>query len=523
MATLPVKQSREPVILNAAGLPIRMQDTAHFAASRSARELKSWNPITLSPDAELNTELSTLVERSRDISRNHGVASGAVQTLVDNVVGTGLRLRSMPDYQAIGRDRTWAAEWTREVESRFQHYAASVEFDASRLMNFYAMTQVVFRYGVLSGEALAIPYWLPGGNARYATQFQLVEPDRLSNPFGQSDTEKLRGGVEINRYGAPVAYHIRKSHPGDLFHGTFDRGEWERIPARTRFGRRRVLHVFEPERAGQHRGKPKFASILAKFRMLDHYERTELQAAVVNAMVAAFVKTNMDGQTLAELFGDSRDYLRERAEWEVKLQGASILPLFPGDEMQAFTPSRPAAGYSAFVENLLRHIATGTNMPYELLAKDFSKTNYSSARAALLEAWRFFMTRRQWLSHHWAQPVYELWLEEAVNKGEIEAPGFYEQKAAYCRCQWMGPGRGHVDPEKEGKAVKLKWENGTTTLAHENAEQGQDWETTMEQRAEEVKRAMEIAEQKGIPVEYLLPTAKDFGRASPETSENEGN
>src|SRR5690606_12796649 len=82
MATLPVKQSREPMILNAAGLPIRMQDTAHFAASRSARELKSWNPITLSPDAELNTELSTLVERSRDISRNHGVASGAVQTLV---------------------------------------------------------------------------------------------------------------------------------------------------------------------------------------------------------------------------------------------------------------------------------------------------------------------------------------------------------------------------------------------------------------------------------------------------------
>jgi capsid protein len=139
----PTKQSTVPKIQNAAGQPIRMQDTAHFGASRAARELKSWNPITLSPDSELNTELPTLVERSRDIARNHGMAAGAVQTLVDNVVGTGLRLRSMPDYQALGKDRTWSAEWTRHVESKFSHYANSIEFDAGRLMNFYAMTAIL--------------------------------------------------------------------------------------------------------------------------------------------------------------------------------------------------------------------------------------------------------------------------------------------------------------------------------------------------------------------------------------------
>ncbi len=54
--------------------------------------------------------------------------AGAVQTLVDNVVATGLRVRSMPDYRALGRDRTWSAEWTREVESKFSHYANRVEF-----------------------------------------------------------------------------------------------------------------------------------------------------------------------------------------------------------------------------------------------------------------------------------------------------------------------------------------------------------------------------------------------------------
>jgi hypothetical protein len=78
-------------------------------------------------------------------------------------------------------------------------------------------------------------------------------------------------------------------------------------------------------------------------------------------------------------------------------------------------------------------IAAGLNIPYELLLKDFSKTNYSSARAALLEAWRFFRGRRKWLISYWCQPFFELWLEEEVMQGRIEAPDFYEKRALYCR------------------------------------------------------------------------------------------
>ncbi|WP_449235596.1 phage portal protein [Azospirillum doebereinerae] len=89
------------------------------------------------------------------------------------------------------------------------------------------------------------------------------------------------------------------------------------------------------------------------------------------------------------------------------------------------------------------------NIPYELLVKDFSQTNYSSARAALLEAWRFFNGRRAWLGTYWATPVFDLWLEEAVNLGEIEAPDFYANRFAYTRCRWIGAGKGWVDPVKE--------------------------------------------------------------------------
>jgi lambda family phage portal protein len=227
--------------------------------------------------------------------------------------------------------------------------------------------------------------WLEERGTRYATTMQLVEADRLSNPAGRQDSKTMRSGIEIDMYGAAVAYHLRKNHPGDVYMGFgLDAQDWERIPARTAFGRQRVLHIHEKERTGQHRGKPLLTSIMPMFKMLDHYERSELQAAVVNAMIAAFIETPLDGEAIGEMFGGSvDDYLAARNEWDIRLQGGSIIPVFPGDKVAPFTPSRPNSGYGQFVENVLRHIGAGLNMPFELLMKDFSKTNYSSARAAL--------------------------------------------------------------------------------------------------------------------------------------------
>ncbi|KZZ75088.1 portal protein [Oleiphilus sp. HI0132] len=497
------------MILGPDGLPLAA-DTAHRGASLSARELSSWRPMAGSPDADLLDELSTLVSRSRDLARNHGVAAGAIQTLVDNVVGTGLRLSALPDYKALGKDKDWADSWSRKTEALWRSWAETTDCDAARNLTFNGLTTQMFRSGLINGEALALPLWLPQRNQTFATTIQLVEPDRLGNPNDRLNDRKIRGGIEVDVYGAPLAYWIAKTHPGDQLLGVAGLGqEFERIPARTRFGRQRVIHVHDKERTGQNRGKPIFTSIMPLFKMLDHYERSEMQAAVVNAMIAAFIETPLDGESISEMFGGSaEDYMAARNEWQVKLQGGAVIPIFPGDKVAPFTPSRPNSAYSSFVENILRHIGTGLNLPFELLMKDFSKTNYSSARAALMEAWRYFIGRRHWLATYWAKPVYELWLEEAVNKGLIEAPGFYQNKALWCRCKWIGPGRGWIDPVKEAKASKIRLETGLSTLEDECATQGLDWEEVLEQRAREQAKMREL----GLNTEksqYVSPTAED--------------
>src|SRR4029077_5082474 len=101
---------------------------------------------------------------------------------------------------------------------------------------------------------------------------------------------------ELDDYGMPVAYHIRKTHPGDFMLSGIDSaiGQWERIPRRTEFGRLRVIHFYDQERSAQTRGKPLLTTVLPLLKQVDRSVRAEIDAAVANAMTAAVITTPLD-------------------------------------------------------------------------------------------------------------------------------------------------------------------------------------------------------------------------------------
>jgi lambda family phage portal protein len=489
-------------------------ETPHRGASLQARELQSWLPGIHSADAELLDDLPALIARSRDLSRNHGVAAGAIQTLVDNIVGTGFVLNAKPDWRVLGKTKEWASEFAIEVESKWKSWAESFEYSADRKLNFHGQTQLVCRTQFISGEAVAVPLYIEGRGAKYGTSIQLVDPDRLSTPIGKRDSATMRAGIEINRYGEPIRYHIRKAHPrevGDGFTGSYREEDWEAIPARTKWGRPRVLHVHDMGRTGQNRGKPGLTSVMPIFRMMDKYEGAEVQAAVVNALVAGVVESGLPMEQIMGYFGeDMNAYMNAKKEYgsRVQLRSGTIIPLFPGDKFNSFTPSRPNANFGPFVEHIQRHIGTSIGLPLELLMKDFSKTNYSSARAALLEAWRYFSCRRDTLITYWCDPVYVLWFEEAVMRGEIDAPDFFENQYAWTQCEWIPDGRGWIDPLKEAQASKAKRDAGVSTLARECAEQGQDWRAVVEQQVAEELFIRDTRKAAGLDEVQIDPAEK---------------
>lgn len=364
--------------------------SAHQGASHTDLALRDWQPFAGSADADLLPELDTLTSRSRDLARNDGLMAGGIQTHRDNVVGAVLRLSALPDYRLLGWTPEQAREWGNKVEAHFRSWADTTDCDAARTLDLLGLTVLALGGEMVNGDAVAIPKWLPRPDSPWATRLSVIEADRLETPPHLQGMARIRRGVEFDREGAPVAYHFQAAHPGDALYlrgdESMDLNRWERVPAFTPWGRRRVVHLHSKERTGQSRGKPIVSAVMREFHMAGKYAQNELQASLANSLVAAFLESDLSQEAASSLFGeDPRDAWKDSVKQSRsigKLQAGAVIPLPVGARLQSFTPGRPNVAFEAFMQSVERRIAAGMNLPYELFAKDFSKVNYSSARAS---------------------------------------------------------------------------------------------------------------------------------------------
>ncbi|WP_310630814.1 phage portal protein [Paraburkholderia sp.] len=506
--------------------------SAYDAADMRGQHMRDWNPVLWSPDGELNPYRDRIVSRVRDLVRNDGWASAAITRTLDNVIGADFRPVCKPDYRALAIqtglstfDHRWADEFGRALEAAWRTWSEDpARFcDAQRKLTVSQMFHVAFRHKLIDGDALGILQWLPerlAKGARYATVLQLIDPDRLSNPQQNFDQQTMRGGVEVDEYGAAIAYHIRKAHQGDWFSGN-KQVSWERIAAETEWGRPIVVHDYDFDRASQHRGGAGILTpVLERLKMLIKYDGTELDAAIINAIFGAYVTSPFDKQLVGEALGDGEEEAHEtmngyqdaRADFhdknQLRLGGARLPILFPGEDIKTVAAARPAGNFAEFENAMLRHVAAGTGMSAQQISQNWSDVNYSSYRAAALEAWKTFDRRRKNFGRGFGQPILCALAEEAMDLGELPlpagAPEFMAARAAYTRAWWMGPGRGYVDPLKERQGAALGIESGFSTLEEESAElSGTDWRDNVDQRAIEV----EYYESRGVPLPSTLQGA----------------
>jgi capsid protein len=141
----------------------------------------------------------------------------------------------------------------------------------------------------------------------------------------------------------------------------------------------------------------------------------------------------------------------------------------------------------------MRQVGAALGLPLELFAKDFSQTNYSSARAAMIEARRVFQQTQHALMRSVLTPMWNLVFEEGYLRGYLGTlPGADADLGPWCKARWVPPGYGWVDPVKEISASQSAIEVGVSTLSDEAAAQGRDWEEVLEQQAREKQRRLEL-------------------------------
>jgi lambda family phage portal protein len=464
-------------------MALGMQGTSRMAG---AARFAGWRPPLFDADSEAQYELKDLRAFSADLVRTAPVATGAIQTRVSHIVGTGLSLQSRVDIDELGIDDDQASAWQSLTERRFRLWASSPFADAMGEQCFYELQDLAIRSHDARGDVFVLLARKRRNGWPFQLALQIIEADRVCNPNNVINTATMVDGVERAADGEPVAIHVAKNHPGRIIPN--NKQEWTRIPFYGASGRRNVLHLKKMDRPGQTRGLPLLSPIIATIKQLTRYSDAEVDAAVNSAAMALFA--TMDSDAFSDILNDDEkaQVLATASAWDGNLDSGKVINLMPGESVISPTPGRPNPNFDPFFSAMLNLVAMGLGLPKEILAKAFN-ASYSASRAALMDAWRSWRIERAWLTRRLCQPIYEEWLADAVAYGIIQARGFFANpfiRAAWCGSNWSGDGPGALDPKKEADAIALRIETGVTTLAEEIvAYDGGDWEAKHRQRVRE--------------------------------------
>lgn len=498
-------------------------------ASTTANKLSSWVPALRSADSDLLPGKDMIDARAVDMVNNDAYIQNGVRTQLDSIIGSRFRLLARPKADALGLDKVWQREFRTYVEDRFEAWANSPEnyVDATRRNNFTEMCRLATCVGITVGEILAVAEWDKNKNSYepYYTNIRLVDSARLSDPDDRPSTDRLmRKGILLNKRGIAVRYFIRGAMRNDYLPGVMDeKYYWQEFNSRTSFGRKIIIHHYEQRRIDQSRGISELVTVLKESKMLSTYQELVLQNAALNASIAATIESelppaeayqSLTGQNpstadLAMNFMDQVSSYSGSAK-NLTIDGVIVPHLWPNTKLRLQNAGQPGGVGTSYEESMLRKIAAAFDLSYEELSRDFTKTNYSSARAAMGQSYKSAQTKKQLFANRFATDVYRLWFEEELNSGEMfragvlprNAPNYYEglNREFYTNCEFLGAARGQIDELKETNSAIARINNSLSTHEIECARLGHDYREVFRQKAAE----KELAEELGIQI--LAPT-----------------
>lgn len=485
-------------------------------ASNVRRALKGFIAESKSPAMDIDLNNKTMRQRGRMLYMSAPVAASAINTNRTKVIGTGLALKSAVNREVLGLSSKEAKAWQRKTESEFRLWASKKDHcDATGINTFEGLQQLAVMAWLMSGDVFALrKQYEPSPGNPYGLRIHLIEADRVSTPSeyrlnayrfiaegeNKNTGNKIHDGVEVDKFGRVVAYHVCNQYP-DVY--SAEPPEWTRVEAYgSKTGTPNILHIMSAERPDQYRGVTYLAQVIEPLLNLNRYTQSELMSAMIQSFFSAWIKTKTDvsGIPFNEVGdGTENDEGVSSNQNEYEMGPGIVNHLAEGEDVVFGNPNIPTSGFETFVKTIGRMVGAALEIPHDVLMKEFN-ASYSASRAALMEAWEAFRMRRKWLVDDLCQPVYEMWLAEAVARGRVKAPGFFVDpmiRAAWSGAHWIGPVQGHLDPVKEVKADSMAVSEGFKTREQVMREYGNgDWFENIEQ----IKRENEsMADAKAEP------------------------
>ncbi|HYX37114.1 MAG TPA: phage portal protein [Oligoflexus sp.] len=448
-------------------------EAPYRSTSQTNPATQEWNPPSSSADEALLPSLGTLRDQCRQLDRNESLARGAIENYTTNVIGDGLRPQARIDHELAGITEPDARAFERRAEKVFEMHMGKAAADFHGQSTLQEIEQQAFRSTMLDGDCLVIRRYRDRPGVILPVCLQLIDGARIQNPsFGSAREVEIREGVEFDKAGVPVAYHVETTPRGiGIGPGTV------RVPRFDDEGNQVALHVFRKRLPGQSRGEPFLAPVVQKFKQLTDYSEAEILAAAINACYTTFITTETP-DVAARQKSAIPEALRPPQKRHTEKFGPGIMmELLPNEKVDRSAPGRPNPNFDPFVQAVIKQIGIGLGLPYEVYTQHF-QSSYSAARGAILEAWKSFKVWRSWFIEAFCRPVWEWVITDAVREGLLEAPGFDDPLArqAYLATQWTGTEMESIDPLKESKSNECDIKNGIRSRRSIIESQGRDFD-----------------------------------------------
>ena len=417
-----------------------------------------------------------LRRKSRDLVRRNCWAAAGVEAFVANAIGTGIKPQSM------------LADETQRTAIHALWWDWGEACDAAGLTDFAGLQALATRAMVEGGEALLrLRYRHPDDGLPVALQLQVLEAEHLPLSLNTEldHGHVVRCGIEFDRLGRRVAYHLYQSHPDDGALAPMSRAGGlgtVRVPADE------VVHLYRPLRPGQIRGEPWLARALVKLDELDQYDDAELVRKKTAAMFAGFITRQSPEDPLV---GEGQSDANGVAL--AGLEPGTLQILEPGEDIRFSQPADVGASYGDFMRQQFRAVAAAMGITYEMLTGDLTQVNYSSIRAGLLEfRRRCEAIQHAVIVHQLCRPVWRAWMDQAVLEGALQLPGYARRRRHYQAAKWIPQGWQWVDPLKEFNALKLAIRAGLMSRSEAISAYGYDAEDIDREIAADNARADDL-------------------------------
>ena len=450
--------------------------TPVYDGTGGGRRALAWMPSNPGAVAALSLAQDELRAKSRDLVRRNAWAAAGIEAFVANAIGTGIKPQSMVQDQT-NREAIHSLWWDWCEQA-----------DAAGLTDFYGLQALATRAMLEGGEALIrLRYRRTEDGLPVALQIQVLEAEHLPTTMNRDlpGGNVIRSGIEFDRLGRRVAYHLYRSHPNDGLLAPMSSNAGGGGMDTVRVDASEVIHLYRPLRPGQIRGEPWLTRALVKLNELDQYDDAELVRKKTAAMFAGFItrmapEDNLMGESAADSNGVAL----------AGMEPGTLQILEPGEDIKFSAPADVGSSYAEFMRQQFRAVAAAMGITYEMLTGDLTQVNYSSIRAGLLE----FRRRCEALQHgvivhQLCRPIWRAWMDQAVLEGALDLPGYGKDKRQYQSAKWIPQGWSWVDPQKEFNAMKLAIRAGLMSRSEAISGNGYDAEDVDREIAADNARA----------------------------------